>query len=347
MKKRTLCLLLAGMMTLSMLSGCGGKTAGGQPNTPNNPPAAGNDNVPNNEAPMVPPDDWEDPSQTDDDLPFPRDPRWDELQPGETAMQYYDIFIKSGMTLGEVVEAVESSDVYNDQFITWEIPRPSGYGERNFTDLDNELTCKAPQKLTIKTSNGDETVTERGYNMQKTQQISIKCDDKTLMNAVFLTELPGEEGTTYLVRDMPIILVKSYDGNNDVLTFMGTVGEIKAMNKDDLDGLLDAVFKVRDPNATVEETRETHKDSFYGRSYNVFRYTYRSWLPLPVSYNGYSLWSCPSGGEPAKGICVYSIFEIAPDGDKLYAGYGSFWNLDTLGPGSGGYYLYWAADDAG
>lgn len=235
MKKRTLCLLLAGMMALSLLSGCGGKTAGGQPNTPNNPPAAGNDNVPNNEAPMVPPDDWEETTQPEDEGPFPRDPRWDELQPGETAVQYYDIFIKSGMTVGEVVEAVESSDVYNDQFITWEIPRPNGYGETNFTNLDNELTCKAPKEVFIMMPDGNKTLTENGYSV-KTESISIKCDDKTLMYAVFPTELPGEEGTTYLVRDMPIILVRSYDGNNDVLTFMGTVGEIKAMNKDDLTG---------------------------------------------------------------------------------------------------------------
>lgn len=351
MKKRTLCLLLAGVMALSLLSGCGGQPTGGQPNTPDNSTSGTGgdipDNVPNNEVPMVPPDDWEDPAQPEDSLPFPRDPRWDELQPGETAVQYYDIFIKSGMTLGEVVEAVESSDVYNDQFITWEIPRPTGYGEPNFTDLDNELTCEAPGKLTIKTSNGDETVTECGYNMRSTQSISIKCDDKTLMDAVFPTVLPGEEGTTYLVRDMPIILVKPDDKNDSVLTFMGTIGEINAMNREDLDGLLDTVFKVRDPDATVETSRETHKDSLFNRSYNVFRYTYRSWLPLAVSHNGYSLWFCPGGGEPAKGVGVYSIFEIEPDADKLYAGYGSVWELDNLGTGSVGYYLYWAADDAG
>ena len=55
--KKALCLLLAGVMALSLLSGCGGKTAGGQPNTPDNSPVetGGNipDNVPNNEAGLV------------------------------------------------------------------------------------------------------------------------------------------------------------------------------------------------------------------------------------------------------------------------------------------------------
>lgn len=132
-------------MALSLLSGC----AASQPSTPDFSDAetGGNvlDNVPNGEdTPNYMPDDWEAESEEKGDLPFPRAPRWDELQPGETAVQYYDIFIRSVMTEGEAVEAIESSDAYNEQFITWEIPAPTyTYGETNYTKLDNEVSRAA------------------------------------------------------------------------------------------------------------------------------------------------------------------------------------------------------------
>lgn len=334
MKKRTLCLLLAGVMALSLLSGCGGKPTGGQPNTPNNPPTAGNDNVPNNEVPLVPPDDWEETAQPEDDLPFPRDPRWDELQPGETAVQYYDIFIKTGMTVGEVVEAIESSNVYQEQFITWVSEADRTYGK-----LDNELKCSAPGEKRIKISDGTEVVMEQAL-YTNCKYISVKSSDKHIMSLWFPKDLPGEKDTVYHVRDLPIVTIDVASYSEDsVLTFMGLNGGIKNMGRADVENLLDTVFKVRQPDTQMVADRKTMD----GKGF--YTYDFYSPLPLSISWNGYSLWTYPSQGggfegEPVKGVVTMSWFYINANTDRPRNPNG--WSIGKYGG-----HLYWVADDAG
>ena len=339
MKKRTLCLLLAGTMALSLLSGCGGKTADDTPEGPLNSFPAGAENSGGNEE-FDPPNPWdgeEEPTSAENEGPFPRDPRWDELKPGESAVQYYDIFVKSGMTLGEVVEAVEGSDIYQEQFITWG-PEISDLTSRPYADLDYEVKAQVPESLSIKTSNGKETVTENGLTA-KTGLISVKCGDDVIMRVTFFISLPGEDGTVYHARDLPVYHVSPWYDLDDTLTFLGWVGDIKKMSQQDVEDLLDTVFKALDPDTEMVTTRETFDKD------NVFMYTFYLRLPLPFSWNGYSLWCCPYEGEPARSIGRYSRLGVNADTNTLYKKYWRHWAIDSMA--NNNYTLYWAADDAG
>lgn len=321
MKKRTLCLLLAGVMALSLLSGCGGQPTGGQPNTPDNSPddpAGWDDNVPNNEAPMVPPDDWEDQAQPEDSLPFPRDPRWDELQPGETAVQYYDIFIKSGMTVGEAVQTVESSKIYGERNISWGI-------ESDYQDLDRELTAETAGPTF------NYTDVEKQGPATANKLMNVFCDGVRVMSVHFFTVIPGEAGATYRVRDLPIFLVsvgyvKEHENLDETLTFMGSVGDIRNMDQQKLTDLMETAFQSRGPNIGLGASAAK-------MSYNPMPY-------FPFSWTGYSIWSCRENGEPEKGFPTYSSFLIERSTGLM----GSSWVLDALVPNID---CWWVADDAG
>lgn len=259
-----------------------------------------------------------DPTPAEDEGPFPRDPRWDELQPGETAVQYYDIFIKSGMTVGEVVEAVENSNVYQEQFITL------FFG--NYIDIDpNEE------------NDYDSHPNSLGRIETKYDTIYIKCDDDYIMSIYFLRTLPGEEGATYHVGDLPVILVSPHYYRDSTLTFMGSVGDIKDMGRQDTEGLLD-VFQARG----METEMETGRRVLGGHNY--FDYNFESRIPLSISCNGYSLWGYLSIGdaEPANSFIAYSGFSVDADSDKMY----EHWSLDSMDKGGMLMnHFYWAADE--
>ena len=322
-------------MALSLLSGCGGKTADDTPEGPLNSFPVGAENSGGNEE-FDPPNPWdgeEEPTSTENEGPFPRDPRWDELKPGESAVQYYDIFVKSGMTLGEVVEAVEGSDVYQEQFITWG-PEISDLTSRPYADLDYEVKAQVPESLSIKTSNGKETVTENGLTA-KTGLISVKCGDDVIMRVTFFISLPGEDGTVYQARDLPVYHVSTSYKVDDTLTFMGRLGDIKKMGQQDVEGLLDTVFKPLDPDAEMVTTRESYDKD------NVFVYTFYYRIPLTLSWNGYSLWYCPNDGEPAQSIDRYSKLGVDAGSDTVYKKIWRCWAMDSSITYN--YTLYWAA----
>lgn len=337
MKKRTLCLLLAGTMALSLLSGCGSKkTADDKEENPLNSFAAGVGNGGVNgggngggDEEFDPPNPWngeeEDPTPAVDEGPFARDPRWDELQPGESAVQYYDIFIKSGMTLGEATEAVVGSDVYQEQSIKWGI-----------TDLDEEFTVAAPKAIKISTPDGYETVTERGFSTD-ISYASVSCDGEIIMTVYYLTTLPGEESATYYKRDLPVVLVSGppyYTKNESILTFIGWVSDIWNMGQQDVEDLLE-IYRFRGPG-TEMETKQMQEQRI--KYMNIW---FNSSLPLSISCNGYSFWTCPNKGEPFKGLCgVNSQFVVRIDKDKMDKG----WSMDYI---NGVFSLYWAPDDAG
>lgn len=311
MKKRTLCLLLAGTMALSLLSGCGdSKTGGKTADDAAQHASEGVDNPMNGE---------DDSASGGSDGAFARDP-WDELRPGETAVQYYDIFIKSGMTVGEVVEAIESSDVYQAKSISW-----------SDKDLDEEFTVLAPEEISVYASDGYKAVAEDVQSTYGTN-LTIQCDGNTIMVAYYFARLPGEEGTTYRLRDLPVFLVtpdtiKKYANFDETRTFIGSIGEIRNMGAEDFDALYATAFKDRDPNLELDVS------SSHYRIYNSTSY-------LPFSWNGYSIWTCQNDGNPVEGFPTYSSFTIDPQKDAL----NETWILDGRAPTD---YCWWAADNAG
>lgn len=278
MKKRTLCLLLAGVMALSLLGGCGGQPTGGQPNTPNNPPAAGNDNVPNNEAPMVPPDDWEETAQPEDDLPSPRDPRWDELQPGETAAQIGDVFIKSGMTLGEAVEQIENSEL----FLTM---NPQRF---NFDE---------PQKIFF---------SDMATSLHK---CTVRCNGEEVFTFYYPYCPPGEVGDAYNDQDCLICLVRPINQDTDD-TWLGAASEIEALREEDVQKLVDTMFVGMD--AEVESSKRTSS------GVNLVRYTitykrdcsYDGYVIYGNTHQSQDKWR--------KGLLYTSSFDFVYETGELY-----------------------------
>lgn len=319
MKKRTLCLLLAGTISLSLLGGCGdGKTADKKAKEALNDLMTAIENDDDDAARDVL-DGLAD-YMSGEENPAPAGDPWDTLRPGETAVQFYDIFVKSGMTVGEVVEAIESSDVYRERSISW-----SG------KDLDEEFTVLAPEELGVYASDGYKVVAE---DVQATYgtNLTVQCDGNTVMVAYYFARLPGEEGTTYRLRDLPVFLVtpdliKKYANFDETRTFIGSIGEIRDMGVEDFDALYAAAFRERDPNLELDVS-----DSPY-RIYNSTSY-------LPFSWNGYTIWTCQSDGVPVEGFPTYSSFRLDPEKDKL----DDSWILDGRAPAD---CCWWAADNAG
>lgn len=324
MKKRTLCLLLAGTMVLSLLSGCGGrKTADDNAGDAQNSSAAGIESG-GGDAAKDTQNGEEIPAPAENQDPLSRDPRWDKLQPGETAVQYYDIFIKSGMTVGEAVEAVESSAIYQEQSISW---------VTSLAELDEEFTVQAPEEIGVVTSDKYKIVAEEAQAAHVARLV-IQRDGNTIMTVHYFYYLPGEEGTTYRLRDVPIFLVTAdhisnkYSNFDETRTFIGSIGEIRAMGRQDLDGLFDTAFPARDPNVDLKVT-----EGHYW-VYDVVSY-------LPFSWNGYSIRSCQDDGIPREGFPVYSSFMLNPDKDEM----DDNWILDGRMPTTEEY--WWVADNAG
>lgn len=319
MKKRTLCLLLAGAMSLSLLGGCGdGKTADKKAEDALNDFAAAVENR-DEDAVLDALEGLADAMGGETDAASARDP-WDELQPGETAVQYYDIFIKSGMTVGEVVEAIERSDVYQAKSISW-----------SNKDLDEEFTVLTPEEIGVYASDGYKVVAEDGQSTYGAN-LTIQCDGNTIMVAYYFASLPGEEGTTYRLRDLPVFLVtpdsiKKYSNFDETRTFIGSIGEIRDMGIEDFDVLYATAFRDRDPNIELDVSSSPY------RIYNSTSY-------LPFSWNGYSIWTCQSDGNPVEGFPTYSSFRLDPEKDKL----DDSWILDGRAPADK---CWWAADNAG
>lgn len=236
------------------------------------------------------------------------------------------------MTVGEAVEAIENSDVYQDQFITWEVEADPGYSGTKYAKLDTELACEAAKSIKV----GAEVVTENGLSTG-IKNLTVKGNNGSIMALHFVTELAGEESTVYHVSDLPILWVSATSNSAaSTLTFMGLNGSVKDMGREDVENLLDAAFKVREPNTELVADRTTIE----GRGF--YTYKFYSHLPLSLSWNGYTLWSCPQGEEPAKGVVTVSSFTISADNDRPRSRNG--WALDRPSPIC---IYYWAADDVG
>lgn len=117
MKKKAICLLMSAMLAATVLSGCGDKDADSRAeeamNNLGSAMEAGDEDAAMEaleELDRISKEEKEEPSENEE--AYPADPRWADVKSGETAAQYYDLFIKSGMTLGEVMEEIESSEEF-------------------------------------------------------------------------------------------------------------------------------------------------------------------------------------------------------------------------------------------
>ena len=222
-------------------------------------------------------------SSEDSGISYAADSRWDELKEGETAMQFNDVFIKSGMTLGEAVETVNNSDT----FLTWD--SGSDYG---MYDPDKEVQ--------IETGSDSYSIPISVF--------TVDYNNNPIIRFYVPKELPGEEGDTYTMKDLPIILVGGHSYNsrysNDVdehpentHTVMGTGADINALGKDGVENLKDTFF------SGVDVKFDSSKSSGDGR--NVVRYDYT--VPHTFSWNGYSMEACYS----------WTRFDVDFDSDEM------------------------------
>lgn len=294
MKKRTLCLLLAGTMTLSLLSGCGGNSAGENAEDPLNSSAAATENGGGNgggNEEFDPPNPWdgeEEPTPAEDEDPFPRDPRWDELQPGETAVQFGDVFIKSGMTLGEAVDQINNSELFLTMLLTYDFSQPGKVS----------LPGRAASSNNI-----------------------VYCDGEKVFEFYYAHILPGEAGDTFDQRDCPIWLVRPCNQAEDsrIRTRYGTANELKAMSAEDVQKLVDTVLAGQ--GAEVESSKTTRSGK------NVIQYTIRNYR-YDCLYDGYAIYESMKTDNPEdweKGIPFYSSFYFVYETGELHS-----WSVDNV-----------------
>ena len=209
---------------------------------------------------------------------WPLDPRWADLQPGETALQYRDVFIKSGMTLGEAMEAMDRSEC---EFAT------------SFeASLDDERTCS-----------GDGSAGSTSFF------VTHYWPD-TAFNICYLEQLPGEPGTTYRLRDCPIyavfpaIAILGGSVPDEVVTRIGPFVQFKTMDLETIQGVMETAL------AGMGAELETSKTTHNGVPVVDYHYDYLRYF----SWSGYKL--CSPGRE--DGFWSDAHFEVEADTGKVF-----------------------------
>lgn len=292
MKKRTLCLLLAGAMSLSLLGGCGdGKTTDKKVEDALNDFVSAVENR-DEDAVLDALEgladamggEEEHSAPAGDEGAFPRDPRWDELQPGETAVQFGDVFIKSGMTLGEAVELIDNSELFLTMSSRFDFDEP---GTVKLSNQANSFNC------------------------------IVSCDGEEKFEFYYVNFLPGEPGDTFDKRDCPIWLVRPFGQVEDgrIRTTLGTASEINAMREEDVQKLADTAFAGL--GAEVDSSKITSK------GVNLIRYTVKNYR-YDCLCDGYALYESMRTGDQ-KGIPCYSTFSFVYETGELYR-----WSVDEV-----------------
>ncbi len=111
---KMLAVLLGLVMMLSMIGGCGKKEETGVPDVTETEEKADKE-----EDVSVSPEEGEEQTEEEESEEtevtplklYPRDPGWDTVEYPTQGEQFEDIFIKHGMTVAEVVEAIENSEI--------------------------------------------------------------------------------------------------------------------------------------------------------------------------------------------------------------------------------------------
>lgn len=262
MKKKVICLLISAMIATSVLSGCGDKDADRRAEEAMNNLGEALENG-DEDAVMSALEELdrineeeEAANSSESEEAYPADPRWADVKPTECAIQYNEIFIKSGMTLGEALEQIDNSDT----FFTY------------YYDFDRDMKTET-----------------RPYS-EKNKLYYIQIDSFTFNNdgqIIFVikvpSELPGKEEDVYKLKESPIIgvMASSYGGKNKHLegfrTLLGTHMDIEGMTKEDVENLQNTLF------AGTNAELETRKSETNGTRY--ITYTYK--IPTTTLWNGY------------------------------------------------------------
>lgn len=202
----------------------------------------------------------EEPSENEE--AYPADPRWADVKSGETAAQYYDLFIKSGMTLGEVMEEIESSEEF---FV---------FNPNLQQELRASIQINGKYQISLKDAND--------------ARISIQYDGEDVIRLTIPERLSGNNGDIYSYKDIPVIAVQTggpaiYDLREKhpdaYRTALGTYEDITSMSSEDVENLKDTFFSGVD--VELESRRETYE------GHNYVEYTYM--VPTGFLWNGYSM----------------------------------------------------------
>lgn len=290
MKKRTLCLLLAGTMTLSLLSGCGSKDTGSKDDgTKNSAPPATTSGAPEADGPSAPTDST--PAQTAAPVRADDNPLFDKF-----TVQFHDVTIRPGMTLGEAVEAVQNSELPLTMSVKGLIE--SEYTEFDPQVLDQELTVEEARELT------DRVDSKIHYIGQSTLCSTVRIDynGSEVFRFQYYDALPGEAGTVYHMRDLLVFgtwVTSRSEYKDELRTGLGTAADIEGMGEAELQAMF------ADLGAELELRMDGDNREWIIQEYStkVF-YTF--------SWNGYRIYE----DSYFKDSCYVSCqFRIDPDGN--------------------------------
>lgn len=291
MKKKVICLLISAAFAASVLSGCGKKDEDAKIQDAMNDLETAMENE-DDDAAMAALEELDAIMEEDDiessaegaTAAYPADPRWADvkIEEGETAAQYYDLFIKSGMTLGDVLEEIENSEEFF------------------------EFNPYLQEELNAQTADWRDEYTIR-LQVANDQLMYIKYDGDKVINLTVPIQLPGNDGDVYSYKDIPIITVQSGGATiyslrekhpDAYYTAFGTYDDITSMNTEDVENLKDTFFSGAD--VVVESTRISTE------GHNYVEYIYS--IPIKFSWNGYLM-----GGETS----VMYKFTVDYDEDKV------------------------------
>lgn len=267
MKKKAICLLMSAMLVATVLGGCGDKDADSRAEEAmsnlGSAVEAGDEDAAMEALEELGSisEEEEAAESSEGEEAYPVDPRWADVKPTESAIQYNDIFIKTGMTVGEVLDEVDNSESFLD------------YG--GFFNPDQE----------IRISQGRNNV----YTIEIYPSLNFVCDSDVIITLSLPKQLPGVEGDAYIARDLPVIGVEMnsgasiYSRGREVEGFrmclLGTSEEIMGMTSADVENLQNTLFS----GMNVE--LNTSRTEYEGIKYLCYLYK----IPIDVSWNGYSM----------------------------------------------------------
>lgn len=257
MKKRVVCLLMSAMLAASALSGCGDKDADSRAEEAMNDfgsaMEAGDEDAAMaalEEMDNIGEEENEDLSEGGEE--YPADSRWADVKPTEMAIQINDVFIKTGMPLGEVMEEINNSDTFfvPSSLMAYDPDKEIEYG-KGVTDIYGSF--------------------------------NIRLDDDT----IYYSTLPypqGKSGETCLMKDIPIITfqVDSISAEKNPITYrtaLGTNEDITSMSSEDVENLKETFFSGVDAELITQRTTD------HGVNCIIYSYV----VPCVFSWNGYNL----------------------------------------------------------
>lgn len=266
MKKKAICLLMSAMLVATVLGGCGDKDADSRAEEAmsnlGSAVEAGDEDAAMEaleELDRISEEEEAAAESSEGEEAYPADPRWADVKPTESAIQYNDIFIKTGMTLGEVMDEVENSEFFSNYF--------------NY----------CPEQIQI--DQGRNNV----YLINLKEGFRTVYSGDVIFNITVPERLPGEEGDAYTVRDLPVIAVEMnsgvsiYSRDKEVEGFrmclLGTPEEIMGMTSADVENLQNTLF------SGINVELNTSRTEYEGIEYLCYNYT----VPIEVSWNGYSM----------------------------------------------------------